>query len=70
MILGKIELLKWKDILDYDDDKSPSSTLLRCPIHGIYVGWLNDDGWHDVGSEEFTEPVSPQPTYYMEQKNG
>lgn len=67
MLFGKFELLKWKDISSYDDDKSPLSVLLRCPVNGIYVGWLNDDGWRDVASEDFSEPVRPQPIYYLEQ---
>lgn len=67
MLIGKIELLKWKDISTYDKDKSPESTLLRCPVNGIYVGWLDDEGWRDVANPDYlSKPMEPQPIYYME----
>ena len=66
MILGKVELLLWKDIRDYVDSSSP--VLLRCPVNGIYVGWLDDIGWRDVANpDHLSEPMKPQPIYYMEQ---
>lgn len=68
MRFGKIELLKWEDIANYDEDKSPSSTVLRCPVNGIYVGWLDDDGWRNVENpDHLSEPMKPQPIYYLGQ---
>ena len=66
MRLGKIELLVWKDIKDYDDSAG-WSVLLRCPVNGIYVGWLDDIGWRNVATpDHIAEAMIPQPVYYME----
>jgi len=70
MILGKIELLKWNCISSYDDKTSPMNVLLRCPINGIYIGWLDDMGWRDVANpDHLSEPMDPQPKYYIDQGN-
>lgn len=30
-----------------------------------FVGWLNDDGWHDVNNaDHMDEPEQPQPTLF------
>jgi len=32
----------------------------------VFLGWLNDDGWHDVGNRDHDDaPEQPQPTHYM-----
>ena len=70
MMICKYELLKWDDVSNYDPVSSPSSVLLRCPVNGIYVGWLDDVGWRDVANpDHLSEPMDPQPRYYIDQGN-
>ena len=65
-MLDRINLVVWKDIDLYDDDHSSHNVLLKCPVNGIYEGWLNETGWEATRSAEFMGPISPQPKYYYE----
>lgn len=56
----------WQPIETYDETRLFSMYVLVSDGTDVYLGWLNDDGWHDATNPDYAdEPLNPQPTHWM-----
>jgi len=57
-----ISVVVWRKVEKYDKNGVIDLVLLKCKKHGVYEGWLDDDGWHMSACADYLDfPMVPQP---------
>ncbi len=64
--MSYFSILIWRDITKYkEEERFVENVLLKCPVYGVYEGWLGDDGWHSSACADHLDfPIDPQPLEY------